>query len=93
MPYEYFDFAHAIVPTRLSLERFLVRFSRLYRDAYSLRRNIRQRLQRVGLRPAPRGDRSELPRPVDLLRLAGWHVLAGPLERRLRRHYGLGVRR
>ena len=93
MPYEYFDFAHAIVPTRLSLERFLVRFSRLYRDAYSLRRNLRQRLQRAGVRPAPRGDRSELPRPVDLLRLAGWHVLAGPLESRLRRHHGLDVRR
>ncbi|MGA2642841.1 MAG: radical SAM protein, partial [Spirochaetia bacterium] len=93
MPYEFFDFAHAIVPTRLSLDRFLVRFSNLYFDAYSLRRNLRQRLQRVGLLLAQGGDGSEFPRPVTLLMLAGWHVLARLLEGRLRRHYGLSVRR
>jgi radical SAM superfamily enzyme YgiQ (UPF0313 family) len=90
MPYDYFDFLHPVVPTRLSLERFLTRFVRLYHDAYSVQRNLRQRLQRAGLLPAPGGDRRALPRPVSLPVLAGWHLLAGPLENRLRRHVGLG---
>jgi len=93
LPYEYFDFAHAIVPTRLGLEQFLARFSRLYREAYSVRRNFRQRLQRAGLLAAAGGDRRSLPRPVSMLMLAGWHALAGPMVRRLRRDYGLSARR
>jgi radical SAM superfamily enzyme YgiQ (UPF0313 family) len=88
-PYDYFDFLHPVVPTRLSLERFLVRFAQLYHDAYSAKRNLRQRLQRVGLSPAPGGGRSALPRPVSLPVLVGWHLLAGPLENRLRRQLGL----
>jgi radical SAM superfamily enzyme YgiQ (UPF0313 family) len=86
-PYEHYDFLHAIVPTRLEPERFLARFLQLYYGSFSLRRNLRQRLERVGLLPAPGGRQAELPRPVSLLTLAGWHLMARPLASRLRRHY------
>ncbi len=87
LPYEYYDFVHAIVPTRLAPERFFARFLRLYYESFSLRRNLRQRLQRLGLLPAPGGRREELPRPVSLLTLVGWHLMALPLASRLRRQY------
>ncbi len=86
-PYEHYDFLHAIVSTRLEPERFLTRFLRLYYGSFSLRRNLRQRLERLGLLPAPGGCRAELPRPVSLVTLAGWHLMARPLAARLRRHY------
>ena len=92
LPYEYFDFMHAIVPTRLGLERFFARFLELFFDAYSLRRNLKQRLQRAGLLPAPNGLRQELPRPVPLLTLVGWQIMVRPLEKKLRRQYGLDGR-
>lgn len=82
-PYEHYDFLHAIVPTRLDPKRFLTRFLRLYYDSFSLRRNLRQRLERLGRAE----HRPELPRPVSLATLAGWHLLAMPLAARLRRHY------
>jgi len=87
LPYEYYDFMHAIVPTRLDPERFFTRFLRLYYESFSLRRNLKQRCQRLGLLPAPTGCRAELPHPVPLLTLAGWHLLARPLAARLRRQY------
>jgi len=87
LPYEYFDFMHAIVPTRLDPERFLTRFLRLYYGSYALRRNVRQRLQSLGILPPTGGTRRELPRPVPLITLAGWHVMAKPLAAKLRRHY------
>lgn len=87
MPYECYDFAHAIVPTRLEPERFLARFLRLYYDSFSLRRNLRQKLERLGLRPPTGGSREELPQPVSLGALAGWHLMALPLAAKLRRHY------
>jgi len=90
MPYEYFDFLHPVVPPRLGIERFLDRFVGLYHDAYSIRRNVRQRLQRAGMLPVPGGDRGSLPRPLSLPVLVGWHLLAGPLERRLRRQCRVG---
>jgi radical SAM superfamily enzyme YgiQ (UPF0313 family) len=87
LPYDYFDFMHAIVPTRLDPERFITRFLRLYYGSYALRRNLRQRLQRLGILPPTGGTRHELPRPVPLITLAGWHIMAKPLAARLRRHY------
>jgi radical SAM superfamily enzyme YgiQ (UPF0313 family) len=87
LPYQYYDFAHATVPTRLDPERFFARFIKLYFGSFSLRRNLRQRLQRLGLLAAPDGRREELPRPVSLPVLAGWHLMVVPLVARLRRHY------
>jgi hypothetical protein len=93
MPYDYYDFTHAIVPTRLEPARFFTRFIRLYYRSFSLRRNLRQRLQRLGLLPAPGGRREELPRPVPLATLVGWRLLALPMAARLRRHYVGGAPR
>jgi radical SAM superfamily enzyme YgiQ (UPF0313 family) len=87
-PYEYYDFMHAIVPTHLDPDRFVARFLRLYYDSYALRRNLHQRLERLGILPPAGGKRYELPRPVPLITLAGWHVMAKPLAAKLRRHYG-----
>jgi radical SAM superfamily enzyme YgiQ (UPF0313 family) len=92
MPYEYFDFVHAIVPTRLGLQRFSDRYLELFFEAYSLRRNLIQKLERVGMLPAPNNLPQELPRSVPLLTLAGWQIMGRPLARKLRQHYGLDGR-
>lgn len=93
-PYERYDFVHSIVPTRLDPERFGERFLRLYYDSYALRRNLRQRLQRLGVAPPTGGSRCELPRPVPLISLAGWHIMAKPLAAKLRLFYAsIGGRR
>jgi len=86
-PYERCDFVHSIVPTRLAPERFAERFLRLYYDSYALPRNLRQRLERLGILPPASGARRDLPRPVPLITLAGWHIMARPMAAKLRSYY------
>lgn len=53
--FEFFDLAHALLPTRLSRKEFYKAFSNLYRNSYSLKRGILRKSDSTGNRNLIRG--------------------------------------
>ena len=84
--FDYFDFAHSILPTKLPLKEFYNQLTNLYVKSYSIRRYMKYRTTRI-LSFRKNNHVTQNTDGINLGKLIAIHFFARPMERKLRNSY------
>ena len=87
LSYDYFDFMHWVVPTKLNAKEFYKRLIKLYYKAYSFRRHLKIFLRNKLNRPKSTGTQKNQIKYLPFVELVLLRITAYPLRRKLYKQY------
>ena len=87
LSYDFFDFMHWVIPTRLKPIEFFNRFKKLYYQSYSYKRYLKTIYHNFFMKFKPVKNRGSRLDHISLLELIILRMMALPLKRKLYRQY------
>jgi len=85
--YDYFDFGHWVLPTKLNEQTFYQNYVGLYDSAYSFKRHLNLLYRNMINNFAPVGKNNDHLQFIPLIRLLLLNMIKSKLKRNLYRHY------
>jgi radical SAM superfamily enzyme YgiQ (UPF0313 family) len=86
LSYDYFDFMHAVIPTRMEVKEFYMSTIRLFMDSYSFKRHLGLRLLKLKYLLAGRHKENSQLQVMPVSRLLLLKILSIFMKRKLYRH-------